>query len=66
MVAATGGARAGRKKTVRKKLPPRLILVRSWAMSRAETSRAGIMNTTNQKVFRNAFQELGSSNRKYR
>ena len=35
-------------------------------MSRAETSRAGTMTTTNQRVFRNAFQELGSSNRKYR
>ena len=51
---------------MRKKLPPRLILVSSWAMSRAETSRAGTMNTTNQSVFRNAFHELGSSNRKYR
>ncbi len=63
MVAATGGASAGRKKRVRKKLPPRLILVSSWAMSSAETIRTGTMKTTNHKVFRSAFQEFGSSNR---
>ena len=59
-VAATGGARAGRKNRVRNSPPPRLTVVRIIDTPSPKIIRAGTRMTTSQSVLRTACQTFGS------